>query len=199
MPRLAHLAAILVAVSIAVSIAARPFAPAQAVETLRGVDLFLGGGLSSDPNDDDSTGNIAFGAGYRGSRHWAVGLEGFRIKLSGSGMRILAGPYAKAYPLYNRFANPYGRAGIGIINFESDDAPDAPDIRFNLAPKLAVGLEIGLPALTLFAEVSDHFGVRFGDSSTFDTIQSITVGVSVHIFGRSGGGRSRSPRAGGGS
>lgn len=195
MPRLTRLAVILAAVSIATP----PFAPAQATEMLRGVDLFLGGGLSSDPNDDDSTGNIAFGAGYRGSRHWAVGLEGFRIKLSGSGMRILAGPYAKAYPFYNRFANPYGRAGISLVNFESDDAPDAPDTRFNLAPELAVGLEVGLPGLTLFGEVSDHFGVRYGGTSSFDTVQSITVGVSVHIFGRSGGGRSQSPRAGGGS
>lgn len=173
----------LIAVLAAFSLAAAPPRAVRAAADIRGVDLFLGGGLSSDPNDDDSTGNIRFGAGYRGDRTWAVGLEGFRIKLTGSGMRILVGPWAKAYPFYNRFVNPYARAGLGLVNFESDDSPYAPASRFNLVPALAVGLEIGIPAVALYGEVSEHFGVRFGGTSTYDSVRSITVGLSVHLFG----------------
>lgn len=166
----------------ALLIAAAPHRAALAAEDIRGADLFLGGGLSSDPHDDDSTGNIRFGAGYRGGRTWAVGLEGLRIKLTSSGMRILVGPWAKAYPFYNRYVNPYARAGLGLVNFESDDSPSAPASRFNLAPELAVGLEIGIPAVALYGEVSDRFGVRFGDTSTYDSVRSITVGFSVHVL-----------------
>lgn len=177
---------------IALALVAGLLGPARASAAApprRGVDLFVGGGLSTDPHDDDSTGNIAFGAGYRGSPYWAVGLEGFRIKLTSSGMRILVGPWAKAYPFYNRFVNPYARVGVGVMNFESDDSPDAPDSRFNLVPELAVGLELGLPAVALFGEVSEHFGVRYGGTSGYDSIRSITVGFSVHFFGAAPGAR----------
>ena len=92
------------------------------------------------------------------------------------------GPYAKVYPFYNRYVNPYGRAGLGLINIKANTSEYEPDTRFNLVPDLAGGLEIGGTPLGVYGEISEQFGVRYGGTSTYDNITSITVGLSFHFF-----------------
>lgn len=155
---------------------------ARAPQDRRGVDVFLGGGISTDPHDDDLTGNIMFGVGYRVDRHWALGLEGHRIKLTSSGMRLIVGPYARVSPFYNQYVNLYGRTGVGLINIKSIGSDYDTDTQFNLVPELAGGVELGYAPLGLYAEISQLYGVRYGSSSMYDTVTSITVGLSLHFF-----------------
>jgi len=155
-----------------------------AAEPRRGFDLSAGAGISEDPNDDDITSNYVFGAGYRGGPKWAIGLDGTVSSFVSAGKRLFIGPYAKAYPLYNPFVNPYGRVGLGLGNFKLSSSDYAPDSRFNLTPVVAGGLELGYHAFTLFGEISHRFSARIRHSTESHGITSITVGVSLHILSR---------------
>lgn len=155
-----------------------------AAEPRRGIDLSAGAGITGDPSDDDVTSNYVFGAGYRGGRRWAIGLDGTVSSFVAGGKRLFVGPYAKVYPLYNPFVNPYGRVGFGLGNVKVSSGSYAPGTRFNLTPVVAGGLELGYHAFTLFGEISHRLSARVRHSTRSDGITSLTVGVSLHILSR---------------